>query len=70
MTTRPDPAPTSTSALAGFLAVLVVAIILIAIAHPNPALVTAVVDILVAYLTWQAAVEGRSSRGGDGPAVA
>lgn len=51
-----------------FIAVPVVAIILISVLRPDPVVGKALADILVAYLAWRVATEQRETRGGSAPA--
>jgi hypothetical protein len=52
---------------AGFLAVPVVAIILILVTHPDPLVVRGLAELAVAYLGWLAATRRRTRRDGAGP---
>jgi len=53
--------------VAGFLAVPVVAIILISGAHPEPESIAAAADLLVAYLTWRTVAGSRHGHDAGGP---
>lgn len=62
------PAPALNSAFwpTAFLAVLVVAIILIFVAEHDPSAATALAEIATAYFTWRAAIDaGGSPRRGE-----
>ncbi len=67
MTTRPDTPLNRLFVLAGFLAVPVVAIVLISVTRPDPLIVKGLIDLVVAYLGWRAATGKRLPRDGDGP---
>jgi hypothetical protein len=70
MTKRQKPVPTRRFYLAGFLAVLVTAIILISGRYADPLVIKSIADLTVAYLAWRVAAEQRASNGGSGPARA
>jgi hypothetical protein len=67
MTIQPTHRPTWLFDLAGFLAVLVTAIILISAAHADPLIVRAVTDAAAAYLGWRIFTERRQPNRDAGP---
>lgn len=70
MTKRPKPVPTRRFDLAAFLAILVIAIILISVGHADPLVIKSIADLTVAYLAWRVAAEQRAANGDSGPASA
>ncbi len=62
MTMRPNSVPEGMFAQAGFLAVLVVAALLISDGRIEPAVITGFLNLAVACLTWRTAVESRGPR--------
>jgi hypothetical protein len=66
MTTRLRTPLNRLFVLSGFLAVPVVAIILISIARPDPMIVKGLLDLTVAYLVWRAATDKKAPHECDG----
>jgi hypothetical protein len=60
MTKRQKSVPTRRFYLAGFLAVLVTAIILISARWADPLVIKSIADLTVAYLAWRVATEQRA----------
>jgi hypothetical protein len=70
MTTRPSTPLNRPFALAGFLAVPVVAIILISVIRPDPLIVKGLIDLAVAYLVWRTATAKQAPRDNTGTQTA